>query len=162
MSDARFHPSGKKIIATKWYTSDRSIPAGEGWEYEVPSSKTEIQAGSGQRVVGRTLPRGWDIEEYGELQVGPEQFIWNGEGGLIYAKNVIDESEFNYSKGQQRPGNILHQRARLTFCRRSFWHLFHIRAQLDDKRDRDTCFVVSGWCFATRAFERRAHARFRH
>lgn len=98
VSDARFHPSGKKIIATKWYTSDRSIPAGEGWEYEVPSSKTEIQAGSGQRVVGRTLPRGWDIEEYGELQVGPEQFIWNGEGGLIYAKNVIDESEFNYSK----------------------------------------------------------------
>ncbi|KAJ7284597.1 hypothetical protein C8J57DRAFT_1289035, partial [Mycena rebaudengoi] len=92
ISDARFHPSGIKVIATKWYTSSRSLGAGEGWEYPVDST------GSGERVVGRTLPLGWTNEQYGDQQIGPEQFIWRGQDSLIYAKNVRDASEFSYSK----------------------------------------------------------------
>jgi hypothetical protein len=92
ITDARFHPSGTKVIATKWYTTQRSLGAGEGWEYPVDST------GSGERVVGRTLPLGWTNEQYGDQQIGPEQFIWRGQDSLIYAKNVRDVSEFSYSK----------------------------------------------------------------
>ncbi|EKM56024.1 uncharacterized protein PHACADRAFT_122127 [Phanerochaete carnosa HHB-10118-sp] len=99
VSDARFHPSGKKVIATKWYTSERSLGAGEGWEYEIPDTfDAKIEAGSGKRVVSRTLPLGWSSEDYGDQQIGPEQFIWNGEDSLIYAKNVIDADTFTYGK----------------------------------------------------------------
>ena len=55
--------------------------------------------GSGKRLVGRTLPPGWSAEQYGDQQIGPEQFIWRGEDALIYSKNVVDLSEFDYSKG---------------------------------------------------------------
>ncbi|KAF8061652.1 hypothetical protein FPV67DRAFT_1673271 [Lyophyllum atratum] len=106
VTDARFHPSGSKIIATKWYTSSRSLGAGEGWEYSVPSledlqSRKErtVAAGDGNRVVSRTLPPGWSAEQYGDQQIGPEQFIWNTEGdSIIYSKNVRDQSTFSYSK----------------------------------------------------------------
>ncbi|KAJ3838794.1 hypothetical protein F5878DRAFT_725021 [Lentinula raphanica] len=102
VTDARFHPSGKKVIATKWYTSERSLGGGEGWEYTVPSVDAHVdrfvKAGSGKRVVGRTLPRGWTTSQYGDQQIGPEQFIWHGEDSLIYSKNVRDEFEFLYSK----------------------------------------------------------------
>ena len=37
VSEPRFHPSGKTIIATKWYFTTRSLGGGEGWEYPVPS-----------------------------------------------------------------------------------------------------------------------------
>lgn len=106
VSDARFHPSGSKVIATKWYTSGRSLGAGEGWEYPAPSleslqSTTQhtISAGDGKRVIGRTLPQGWSPEDYGNQQIGPEQFIWNGADSIIYSKNVGDEHTFTYSKG---------------------------------------------------------------
>lgn len=105
VSDARFHPSGEKVIATKWYTSSRSLGAGEGWEYDVPlsASLNRVTAGSGKRLVGRTLPPGWDKDQYGDQQIGPEQFIWAGKkgDGLIYAMNVIDleSGAFEYSKG---------------------------------------------------------------
>ena len=106
VSDARFHPSGSKVIATKWYTSDRSLGAGEGWEYSVPSLESlretpkTIEVGSGTRLLGRSLPAGWTSEDYGEVQIGPEQFIWNGNDGIIYSKNVADDpSSFTYGKG---------------------------------------------------------------
>lgn len=103
LSDARFHPSGSKIIATKWYTSERSLGAGEGWEYTVPDAAArdhKVGIGSGKRVVGRTLPAGWTSEQYGDQQIGPEQFIWRGNGSLIFAKNVADaDGEFTYGKG---------------------------------------------------------------
>jgi hypothetical protein len=35
-SQPRFHPSGKKIVATKWSFGDVSIPAAEAWVYDVP------------------------------------------------------------------------------------------------------------------------------
>ncbi|PCH38468.1 hypothetical protein WOLCODRAFT_64922 [Wolfiporia cocos MD-104 SS10] len=102
VSDARFHPSGTTVVATKWYTSSRSLGAGEGWEYEVPSPEatdTQIVAGSGKRLVGRTLPQGWGPERYGDQQIGPEQFVWRGNDTLIYSKNVRDTNgAFTYSK----------------------------------------------------------------
>jgi hypothetical protein len=107
VSDARFHPSSSKVIATKWYTSGRSLGAGEAWEYVVPSLKDlqsrthtkQIEAGAGNRVLGRSLPLGWTAEDYGDQQIGPEQIIWNGDDRIIYSKNVRDASEFTYSKG---------------------------------------------------------------
>ncbi|TFK72232.1 hypothetical protein BDN72DRAFT_763687 [Pluteus cervinus] len=106
ISDARFHPSGDKVIATKWYTSSRSLGAGEGWEYQVPTPaelssgkvQKKVQVGSGQRVVSRSLPRGWTAEQYGNQQIGPEQVIWRGEDAVVYAKNVRDASSYSYSK----------------------------------------------------------------
>lgn len=102
VSDARFHPSGDGVIATKWYTSSRSLGAGEGWQYAIPElgSSPEIKAGDGERLVGRTLPPGWGPERYGDQQIGPEQFIWKGNDTLIYSKNVADTNgAFTYSKG---------------------------------------------------------------
>lgn len=106
VSDARLHPSGSKVIATKWYTSSRSLGAGEGWEYDVPNIHSTdikiIEAGSGQRLVGRTLPFGWTPEQYGDQQIGPEQFIWRGNDTVIYAINVKDSAgQYNYAKGAQ-------------------------------------------------------------
>ena len=99
VSDARFHPSGKKVIATKWYTSWRSLGAGEGWEYEIPDLfNAKIEPGSGKRVVARTLPAGWGPGDYGDQQIGPEQLLWRGEDSLIYSKNVADNGVFTYSK----------------------------------------------------------------
>ncbi|TFK52226.1 hypothetical protein OE88DRAFT_1678246 [Heliocybe sulcata] len=104
VSDARFHPSGDKVVATKWYTSERSLGAGEGWEYSVPdltddARTTAVEAGAGKRLVGRTLPAGWTSAQYGEQQIGPEQFIWRGNDALVYAKNVKDvDGAYTYSK----------------------------------------------------------------
>ncbi|EMD34385.1 hypothetical protein CERSUDRAFT_117254 [Gelatoporia subvermispora B] len=102
ISDARFHPSGDKVIATKWYTSGRSLGAGEGWLYTVPNVSdpvTPIKVGSGERLVGRTLPLGWGPELYGDQQIGPEQLIWAGNDTLIWSKNVKDtDGTFQYSK----------------------------------------------------------------
>lgn len=103
VTDARFHPSGHKVIATKWYTSDRSLGAGESWEYSIPHLKDihkhpKIHAGSGTRVIGRSLPSGWTAEDYGEQQIGPEQAIWKGTDAIIYSKNIQDANAFTYSK----------------------------------------------------------------
>ncbi|EIW85515.1 hypothetical protein CONPUDRAFT_98596 [Coniophora puteana RWD-64-598 SS2] len=101
VADARFHPSGDKIIATKRYFSERSLGAGEGWAYDLPGAQTQnniIPVGAGTRVVGRTLPPGWSKEDYEGQQIGAEQFIWAGEDTLIYSKNVVDDGVFTYSK----------------------------------------------------------------
>ncbi|EPT06231.1 hypothetical protein FOMPIDRAFT_124868 [Fomitopsis schrenkii] len=100
VSDARFHPSGTKVVATKWYTSSRSLGAGEGWEYDVPTLGTSERIGvaAGKRLVGRTLPSGWSPEQYGGQQIGPEQFIWKSNDTLIYSKNVAEDGTFSYSK----------------------------------------------------------------
>ena len=103
LSEPRFHPSSSKIIATKWYTSSRSLGAGEGWVYDVPSrsDKKPIEVGAGERLIGRTLPLGWTAEDYGDQQIGPEQFVWWGEDAVIYSKNVADgDGTFQYSKGE--------------------------------------------------------------
>ncbi|KAF9010988.1 hypothetical protein BDZ89DRAFT_1167612 [Hymenopellis radicata] len=98
VSDARFHPSGDKVVATKWFTSSRSIGAGEGWEFPVPAlgSNTPVSAGAGIRLLERTLPAGFD--DYGEEQIGPEQALWHGDDSLIFSKNIRDSVSFEYSK----------------------------------------------------------------
>ncbi|KAK0458515.1 uncharacterized protein EV420DRAFT_1642853 [Desarmillaria tabescens] len=94
VSDARFHPSGNKIIASKWYTSKITLSASEGWEYDVPSLSDEpqkpIRPQSGRRILGRTLPAGMTVDDYDNQQIGPEQFLWRSNDTLIYAKNVQD------------------------------------------------------------------------
>lgn len=98
VSEPRFHPTSGKILATKWYTSERSLGAGEGWEYPLPTPDARIKVGSGKRLVGRTLPSGWDASQYGDQQIGPEQHIWHGEDAVVYSKNVVDDGEYTYSK----------------------------------------------------------------
>ncbi|KAG6810508.1 hypothetical protein H0H92_011559 [Tricholoma furcatifolium] len=105
VTDARFHPSGERVIATKWYTSSRSLGAGEGWEFDVPSlsdlqpEQVNIVPGAGKRITSRTLPPGWSSDDYGDQQIGPEQHIWTQDGdAIIYSTNVVDESAFSYSK----------------------------------------------------------------
>jgi hypothetical protein len=76
--------------------------------YDVPNAPTTVETGSGQRVVGRTLPFGWKADAYGEQQIGPEQFIWWGQDRVIYAKNVRDEprGSFEYGKGTTKTALI--------------------------------------------------------
>ena len=105
VSDARFHPSGKKIIATKRFFSSRSLGAGEGWEYVLPQAVTlkAPKALTGKRVVGRNLPIGWDPSQYNSQQVGPEQFIWVGDDVVVYSMNTADiDGVFQYSKGSYK------------------------------------------------------------
>ncbi|KAF9030036.1 hypothetical protein BDZ89DRAFT_1132675 [Hymenopellis radicata] len=94
MSGARFHPSGDKVVVTKWFTSSRSIGAGEGWEFPASALgfNPPVSAGTGIRLLERTLPAGFD--DYGEEQIGPEQALWHGDDSLIISKNIQDSILF--------------------------------------------------------------------
>ncbi|KAH7890028.1 hypothetical protein F5I97DRAFT_626000 [Phlebopus sp. FC_14] len=103
VSDPRWHPSGSKLVATKWYFSSRSLGAGEGWEYPVPSfSDAEghhVEVNAGKRLVSKVLPLGWTKSDYIEQQIGHEQFSWSADDALVYAGNVRDVGgSFQYSK----------------------------------------------------------------
>ncbi|KAL4065228.1 hypothetical protein J3A83DRAFT_4265356 [Scleroderma citrinum] len=102
VSDPRWHPTGNKIIATKWYFSERSLGAGEGWEYVVPNLDGEerpIEVNAGKRVVSRDLPFGWSKSDYVEQQIGHEHFLWASDDVVIYAGNVRDtDGIFKYGK----------------------------------------------------------------
>ena len=106
VSDPRWHPSGNKIIATKWYFSSRSLGAGEGWEYNVPGTDSEerVTTNAGRRLISRDLPFGWPKSDYAEQQIGYEQFLWAGDDVVIYAGNVKDvpQGTFQYGKGKCR------------------------------------------------------------
>ncbi|KAF7356578.1 Amidohydro-rel domain-containing protein [Mycena venus] len=87
----------------RWLSEPPSLGAGEGWEYVVPelrefADNKTIAVGSGARVLGRTLPRGWSGEQYEDQQIGPEQFIWHGKDSVIFSKNIVNEYEYSYSK----------------------------------------------------------------
>ncbi|KIJ44168.1 hypothetical protein M422DRAFT_67773 [Sphaerobolus stellatus SS14] len=99
VSEPRFHPDGQSIIAVKWYTSSRSLGAGEGWQYDIRTPEDRISVGSGKRIVERVLPSGWTKEQYGDQQIGSEQFIWRGTDSLIYSKRIEQEGSgvFSYS-----------------------------------------------------------------
>ncbi|KAI6036984.1 hypothetical protein BKA83DRAFT_4170407 [Pisolithus microcarpus] len=102
VSDPRWHPSGAKIIATKWYFSSRSLGAGEGWEYPVPSlddKEHPVEVNAGKRLISRDLPFGWSKSDYVEQQIGHEQFSWAADDVVVYAGNVRDsQGTFTYSK----------------------------------------------------------------
>ncbi|KAJ8093052.1 hypothetical protein PM082_020533 [Marasmius tenuissimus] len=96
VTNPRFHPTGTKVIGTKWYQGYVTLGAPEGWEYTLPDLESEqppssVLRGSGKRVLGRTLPPGYTEADYPNLQIGPEQFIFSGEDEIIYAKNVVDD-----------------------------------------------------------------------
>lgn len=98
LSDARWHPSGDRVVATKWYTARITLAGGEGWEYPIPPVSQwahrqdwHVERGAGRRLVERKLPTGWPAEDYNLNPVGPEQFIWAGDDALIYATNTIDD-----------------------------------------------------------------------
>ncbi|KAF5373144.1 hypothetical protein D9758_001532 [Tetrapyrgos nigripes] len=107
LSNPRFHPSGTKVIASKWYTGRITIAASEGWQYTLPDLSADqipqsISVGSGELVLGRTLPLDKTVEDYADQQIGPEQFIWFGEDSIIFAKNAADDyitSEKDVYKG---------------------------------------------------------------
>lgn len=110
VSDPRWHPSGDKVIATKWYFSSRSLGAGEGWEFPVPvSAESPVEAGAGRRLVSKRLPMGWTKADYVEQQIGHEQFVWAGDDALIYAGNVKDVGgTYTYSKGVLASTKCIH------------------------------------------------------
>ncbi|KAG6332695.1 hypothetical protein ID866_6396 [Astraeus odoratus] len=103
VSDPRWHPSGDKIIATKWYFSSRSLGGGEGWEYPVPAldgTEHRVEVNAGKRLVSRDLPLGWSKSDYVEQQIGYEHFSWAADDVVIYAGNVRDvQGSFQYGKG---------------------------------------------------------------
>ena len=103
ITDPRFHPSGNRIVATKWYTANPTLGGSEAWEYEIPdaNSREQIPSGSGKRVIARTLPAGWAPEKYNDNEIGPEQIIWYTEDTLIYAKNAVDGHTWNEGKGSE-------------------------------------------------------------
>ncbi|KIY66625.1 composite domain of metallo-dependent hydrolase [Cylindrobasidium torrendii FP15055 ss-10] len=85
LSAPSWHPTGSRIIASKWYQGRVTLAASEGWEYDASTLS------AGQKLLGRTLPVGKTVENYGDMQIGPEQFIWRTEETLIYSKNVADD-----------------------------------------------------------------------
>lgn len=113
VSDPRWHPSGDKVVATKWYYSSRSLGAGEGWEFPVPAAhaQSQVEAGAGKRLVSKSLPMGWTKADYVEQQIGHEQFVWAGDDALIYAGNVRDvDGSYTYSKDVHRGIYAIFQR----------------------------------------------------
>eukprot|EP00002_Diphylleia_rotans_P030518 TRINITY_DN627_c0_g1_i1.p1 TRINITY_DN627_c0_g1~~TRINITY_DN627_c0_g1_i1.p1 ORF type:complete len:1120 (-),score=222.97 TRINITY_DN627_c0_g1_i1:83-3442(-) len=89
INSAQYSPDGRTIVAVKWITSSRSIPAGELWTYA-----TSGNPNPGEKLVGRpTL----------STQVGPEEPTYSPDGRYIYySQNVLDSSTFNYDKDPQR------------------------------------------------------------
>ena len=83
VSAARFHPSGRRIIASKWYTSTVTVGAPEAWLYSLDNAPSV-----GERVIGRE--ESTKGESYGESQIGPEQALWASNSSLIYLRNVRD------------------------------------------------------------------------
>lgn len=74
------------VVAVKWYTSTRSIGAGEVWKFQVPEKQATSNPGS--RLVGRAAP---------QYQVGPEEPVSHGEY-IYYSKNIRDGASYNYGK----------------------------------------------------------------
>ncbi|TRM63706.1 hypothetical protein BD626DRAFT_495129 [Schizophyllum amplum] len=102
VSDPRWHPSGERIIAQKWFTGTITIPGGEGWIYTVPPQSATcywtVSAGAGDRTVIRDLPRGWKSEDYNNVNLGPEQLLWWGNDAIIYSKNVQKDGGYEYGQ----------------------------------------------------------------
>ena len=170
VSDARFHPSGSSVIATKWYTSSRSLGAGEGWQYEVPlledlrHDQKSISVGDGFRVLGRSLPLGWTVDDYESQQIGPEQFIWLSEDAIIYAKNVRDASAFEYSKGRCSIGRVYHPYKTDFFPLRFRCppgDIFHFSKKSDFRHYSNTSWRISRRCQSTGTLARSPNSSFR-
>ncbi|KAL1720580.1 hypothetical protein EV715DRAFT_271890 [Schizophyllum commune] len=101
VTDPRWHPSGERIIATKWFTGSITIPGGEGWIYPAPPdlpTSWAVSSGAGDRTIIRELPRGWKAEEYPDVNLGPEQLLWWGEDAIIYSRSTQLQGRYEYGQ----------------------------------------------------------------
>eukprot|EP00004_Rigifila_ramosa_P003768 TRINITY_DN1400_c0_g1_i1.p1 TRINITY_DN1400_c0_g1~~TRINITY_DN1400_c0_g1_i1.p1 ORF type:complete len:1126 (+),score=293.81 TRINITY_DN1400_c0_g1_i1:230-3379(+) len=86
VSHGAWSPDGATVAAVKWFTSTRSIPAGEVWLF--PASGAD--AGAGTRLAGRAT----DSD-----QVGPEEPVFTPDGAsVLFSENVLDGLTYEYSK----------------------------------------------------------------
>lgn len=86
LSNAMWAPDGNHFVAVKWYTSTRSIPAGELWRYPVGGVKKD----GGERLVGRVTP---------SSQIGPQEPFYSPDGQFVYySENERDSTYWNYNK----------------------------------------------------------------
>ncbi|KZV99100.1 hypothetical protein EXIGLDRAFT_762868 [Exidia glandulosa HHB12029] len=113
LAGARFHPSGRSIIASKIY----DIPS-EAWAWPLPSvdllrdSAAPNTVGSGKRLIGRRLPRFWPSTEYGNVLLGPEMVIPVGNDEVIYSVDQADldgVGAFTYNKDVHKGAYALYR-----------------------------------------------------
>ncbi|KAI9293269.1 hypothetical protein K502DRAFT_325401 [Neoconidiobolus thromboides FSU 785] len=81
-SNGHWSPNGDKVVGVKWFTSERSIPAGTIYEYDLKNKK-------GKKLVG-------SVNE----QVGVEEPIYdpNHPDLIYYSGNSVDKGTWEYSK----------------------------------------------------------------
>lgn len=86
VSNGQWSPNGKEIVAVKWYTTDRSIPAGTIQRYSLN--------GNGVMIPELVVDAKSD-------EVGPEEPVYssNSYGDVIYySVNDVDKEYWSYSK----------------------------------------------------------------
>ena len=70
VSSGMWHPDGDRVVAVKWYTSTRSVPAGEIWEFRVDT-------GEARSLVGRPAPASETTTANFGVQIGPEEPVYS-------------------------------------------------------------------------------------
>ena len=87
MGNPYFASNGSQIVASKWYYTERSIPAGEIWSF--PTSGTS-ELNGGIKLRGRISP---------DAQVGPQEPLLSKAGDVLYwSENTADSMNWNYNK----------------------------------------------------------------
>ena len=90
VNNAQWHPNGTSLVAVKWFTSTRSIPAGEIWLFELDPAGADRPVVASRQLVGRPSA---------STQVGPEEPVFDADGRTVfYSLNTADSSTFNYNK----------------------------------------------------------------
>lgn len=100
VTNGGWYPNSSAIVGTKWYSSTRSISAGELWAWQVDASTKDgeggddlVGPGTGVRLVGRTGG------EASTSQVGPQEPYVSTDGKwLYYTLNTMDGQIWNYNK----------------------------------------------------------------
>lgn len=121
------------------------------------SEHERIDAGSGKRLIERTVPGGWSEGQYGDQQIGPEQLVWRGEDSIIFAKNVIDEGKgaFSYNKGPFAHLSLLYlfnSNEWMCVCscdRCAQGHIRHLLSKSDNREDGEDSRFQPGRCEQT-------------
>lgn len=62
--------NASEFLVTRWYTSTRSIGAGEIWTYPILPAGVPVPQENGRRVAPRKLPTGGTPADYGSVQMG--------------------------------------------------------------------------------------------
>jgi hypothetical protein len=72
----------------QWYTSTRSIPAGELWRFPIAGVKKD----GGERLVGRVTP---------SSQIGPQEPFYSPDGQFVYYRYVTSASALASSSSHE-------------------------------------------------------------